>query len=118
MGKVTIIALSLLVSLPLFAEEFGDDVSTSGEFTNYLSIEEVIIDVQYVNKKDWQEPFFSNPDENSRKVAGRGSRDSDESIGELEVQPEIPFTYPWMTHRVLQQRVLEKFEKHVAKKSK
>lgn len=110
--KVTIFCLCFLS--PLFAvADLTDDIVREP-----ASMDDVVLDESFLQDNDWSEPTFSSQGR-QRDLAAAKSSDGDQhadSIGELAVQREIPFTYPVVTRLTLQHRTLNEIEAQEAKK--
>ena len=108
-----VITLILFFATPAFAdlnEGLGDASSFQQETT--------VIDPSFISMDGWMEPIFSKSGQ-TRDIASLNEvseADVGQPIqGQLEMQKEIPYSYPWMSRHTLELRVLNEIEAEESK---
>lgn len=113
--KITICILFFLV--PVIAQ--ADLVEELSGTRGLASVEEAIISESFTDKSDWDEPVFSTrgPQRDLASLRNLEASKSDvDWMGELEVQAELPFTYPVYTDTYLEMKTLNEIEAQEARK--
>lgn len=100
-----------LLITPFASADLVEDMARS------IASDDVVINDEILSEISWNDPIFSRQGE-QRNVASLTDEANDtegEFIGELSVQREIPFTYPTVTRRWLEQKTLNEIEAKSAK---
>lgn len=101
--------------LMIWVTLFSFSAFSQAEFVNENLVtdeNETVLDSKFFTNLRMEEPIFSKTKgqreiasiEPSRKTPGV------DSLGQLEVVKEIPYTYRWVSHRTMQMRVLNELE--------
>lgn len=84
---------------------------------------EIVIDEQYITGLELEEPVFSSKKQ-GRNIASLATEETNEetnkhandTLGQLVVLKEIPYSYPWHSHTQIEEEALAEFEAEQKKK--